>query len=62
MNTVETKPVDYTLDDADIAHIEEMAAFYGITRDEAYQRFCSGAIDGVIIEDEVFEDDSAEME
>ncbi len=46
-----------TLTDSDIAYIEEMAAFYGITLDEAYQRFLSGNIDGLEIEDDELEEE-----
>lgn len=53
-----TKPVnaseDYILTEADYEYIESMEIYFNITRDEAYQRFCNGNIDGLT--DDALED------
>lgn len=54
INQMENDDQLQTLSDEDADYIEEMSGFFGITLDEAYQRFVTGNIDGIELDEEAF--------
>lgn len=54
LNQLENDDQLQTLSDEDADYIEEMSGFFGITLDQAYQRFVTGNIDGIELDEDAF--------